>query len=229
MRHVGGEFSRQLNRRHGWDGPLFRGRYRNRIVETEAAWRYLLLYVHSNPVRAGISDAGTAAWTSHGAYLALESCPVWLRTEDLLRLFGSREAYAEAWADMVSGRLQAPAEVVTDRLWRPQATGVARAVGETDSSLGVQRALSDVSRVTGLPVEKLVGPVGRGNRNPARAVAAWWMSRRCGIDHGRIAGALGIGHDALSRIVRRVEERRASDARIGTWLDRLAVLTASGR
>ena len=36
MRHVGGEFAQRLNRRYRWDGPVYKGRYRNRMVGTDA-------------------------------------------------------------------------------------------------------------------------------------------------------------------------------------------------
>mgnify|MGYP000887075047 CR=1 FL=1 len=46
MRHLGGEFARRLNTELHWDGPVCKGRYRNRIVGTDSYWRHLLAYLH---------------------------------------------------------------------------------------------------------------------------------------------------------------------------------------
>ena len=83
MRHLGGEFTRRLNQRRQWDGPLFRGRFHSRLVDTAPYWNHLLLYVHLNPVRAGLTGAD-AGWTSHRAYTGAEPCPAWLTTEAFL-------------------------------------------------------------------------------------------------------------------------------------------------
>jgi REP element-mobilizing transposase RayT len=43
-----------FNRVRGRDGPLFRGRFRNRIVENATYWATLVRYIDRNPVRAGL-------------------------------------------------------------------------------------------------------------------------------------------------------------------------------
>ena len=226
MRHLGGEYSRRINTLHNWDGPLFRGRYRNRIVGSDDYWRYLLLYIHANPVRAKLSDAAEAAWTSHRAYVGEAPCPDWLEMSELQRYFGTQAAYAQSWQEMVGGSAKAPAGFSAENLWRPHSTGAVEVVPAHDSTFDVADALANVSAVTGVPVEDLVGPAGRGYRNPAQWLAAWWMSRRCGIDHGPIAAALGIGHDALSRNIRRVEQRPNSDPRLGEWIAELQKMSS---
>ena len=71
-----GRYSRDLNRRFEWDGPLFRARYKNRVVEDEDYWRDLLAYIHLNPVKAGLATSpDNADWTSHQAYTGLGPGP----------------------------------------------------------------------------------------------------------------------------------------------------------
>ena len=51
-RHINGLYTQHCNRRHGLDGPLFRGRYRAMLVDADA---YLLLvsrYIHRDPIGA---------------------------------------------------------------------------------------------------------------------------------------------------------------------------------
>jgi len=221
MRHLGGEYSRRINTTYHWDGPLFRGRYRNRLVSTEEYWRYLLLYLHANPVRAGLSEPAEAAWTSHQAYQDEGDRPEWLRTDEILRLFGSRARYAQAWQEMADGDSKPPPGFSPENLWRPETTGAVTGVEIPDTTFDVADALKAVTRVTGVSLDDLVGPPGRGRRHPAKWLAAWWMSRRCGIPHGGIADAFGIGHDAVSRNIRRVEQRRESDERFRDWIAQL--------
>ena len=103
------ELTRKVNATRGADGALFRGRFKNRVIESDDDWRYVLRYVHADPVRAG-------------------------------------------------------------------------------------------------------------RRVPTRWCASWWLSRRCGIGQGRICAALCVGHDALSRDIRRFEQRRSADARFAGWV-----------
>ena len=60
--------SRQYRAAHGWEGTLWRGRYKSILVcESHKAFRTLALYIAMNPVRAGIVARGTdSPWTSYG-------------------------------------------------------------------------------------------------------------------------------------------------------------------
>lgn len=221
MRHVGGEFSRRLNRLHKWDGPLFRGRYRNRIVATEAYWKHLLVYIHLNPQRSGACSAGSAAWTSHEAYLGAVARPPWLSTAELQGLFGSQAEYLAYYWSVASGAMRTPDDFDATRLWSPHSTGSVAVPDPRQPLWEVADALAAVSAATGVPLERLiVRPRGR-NSNRANWLAAWWMSRRCGIDHGRIAAALFASHAAISQIVHNIEVLRHTDGEVQHWLSEL--------
>ncbi|MCB9730777.1 MAG: transposase [Deltaproteobacteria bacterium] len=87
MRHVVGLHTQRFNRRHGRDGPLFRGRFRSRLVQHERYLAELVRYIHMNPVNARlVARAGDHAWTSHGHYLRGEA-PAWLCTDEVLQRF----------------------------------------------------------------------------------------------------------------------------------------------
>ena len=62
--------SRQYREAHGWEGTLWRGRYKSILVcESYLALRTLALYIALNPVRAGIVKQGTdSPWTSYGQF-----------------------------------------------------------------------------------------------------------------------------------------------------------------
>lgn len=221
MRHLGGEYTRRLNRLHNWDGPLFRGRYHNRLVDTDAYWAHLLVYLHLNPVRAGLSGPGQAAWTSHQVYTGETPRPDWLVTEDLQALYHTRGAYEDAYQSVLDGRTEPPESFDPDRLWTPNSTGTVDMPDFSEPHLSLSEALLDVCRVTGKDVDGVLKkPRGR-NGNPANWLAAWWMSRGCGIDHGEIARGLGISHPGVSKRVRQVEERRWTDEEMARWVGAL--------
>lgn len=215
MRHLGGEFTRRLNQQHSWDGPLFRGRYHNRLVSTDAYWRHLLGYLHVNPAAAAIEDRFVA--TSHEAYLGKVPRPEWLVTDELQTLFGSEEAYATYVEALSNGQLTAPDEFDPERLWAPNSTGTVDVPDLSAPLMDLSEALSQVCQVTGLDLAEVVATP-RGRRpNRANWLAAWWLSRGCGVDHGKIALALGTSHSGVSKRVRRAEEGFGSDEQLAGW------------
>jgi len=52
MRHINGVYTQWLNRKQRWEGPVFRGRFKNQLVENEEYLRFLVAYIHLNPLRA---------------------------------------------------------------------------------------------------------------------------------------------------------------------------------
>jgi putative transposase len=218
MRHLGGEFSRRLNVTSGWDGPVFRGRFRNRIVGTEAYWRHLLLYVHLNPVRAGLTDLGTGAWTSHRGYLEPETRPAWLRVDEQLALFGGPTAYSEALRAAYEGNIKPPAGFDAKKLWAPESTG-AVAMPKVDSArTNLAEAFAAICGVTGRTPGDLIATRYGRNGNPAKWFAAWWLSRQCGIPHGEIGAILGASHTVISQRVARVEAQWRKDPTTRAWV-----------
>lgn len=112
MRHVGGVYTYKFNRRHGRDGPLFRGRFRSKAVQDETYVLAVLRYIHLNPVRSGlVRDPIHYAWSSHRAYMTEEYQP-WLESDVLLDYFGTDKKYARlAYQDFVHG---VSPEIATD-------------------------------------------------------------------------------------------------------------------
>ncbi len=69
MQYLHGQFGRWYNRRYGYVGHVFEGRYGARLCEDERYLWALVRYVHGNPVRAGLVDRPEGyAWSSFGEY-----------------------------------------------------------------------------------------------------------------------------------------------------------------
>jgi REP element-mobilizing transposase RayT len=93
MRHLNGVYTQKVNK--GWrsDGPIYRGRYKAILVDSNEYLLELVRYIHLNPVKAGLcAHPKEHPWTSHVAYLKKPKRPQWLVTGDVLNHFGGKES-----------------------------------------------------------------------------------------------------------------------------------------
>ncbi len=206
MRDLIGDFSLWLNRVHGWDGPVFKGRFQNRLVETDGYWTHLLAYLHCNPVRSGwVSDPAEAVWTSCKAYYGLVEAPEWLTTSELLAQHGGAKALASYTAEVAADRELGPPEFDPETWCSPTSTEV---VGQARAArkASVDEAVAQVAAITGLEVVDLLRSGRRSE--PETAVLAWWLSRSGGVTQSRQAQLMGVSPSAISYRVRRAERLR---------------------
>lgn len=86
-------YTRRFNKRCGRDGPLFRGRYRSSLVETDSYMLGASRYIHRNPLEFGYRRLARFPWSSYGPYLGHSLRPSWLCIDETLRLVGGASAY----------------------------------------------------------------------------------------------------------------------------------------
>lgn len=53
-KRVFGGYSRAVNKRYGWSGTLFEGRFKAKAVTADSYLRQLCRYIHANPVKDGM-------------------------------------------------------------------------------------------------------------------------------------------------------------------------------
>ncbi|MCB9674497.1 MAG: transposase [Alphaproteobacteria bacterium] len=200
---------KKLNARFGWDGPLFRARYNNRVVEDEAYWRHLLAYLHLNPVRAGLAAAATAArTTSHLAYLGVERIP-WLETAELLELYGGRWNLAAYVDEVAAGNERGPDGFDANELFDAPDTFVLPVVPFQQRDLGA--AERDVRAVAGPHPQRKLAP-------DLRDLAMWWAVMG-GASRAEIGRDTRLSAQHVGRCVRRIE--KTADPRLAAWRDAL--------
>jgi REP element-mobilizing transposase RayT len=69
MQFLQGRFAQWYNRRYGYSGHVFQGRYSAKLCEDERYLWALVRYIHANPVRAGLSGKAEAyRWSSVQEY-----------------------------------------------------------------------------------------------------------------------------------------------------------------
>ena len=71
MRHINGIYTQRYNRKYGFDGSIFRGRYKSLLVDEDNYLLALVRYIHRNPLRAGLVDnLSSYKWSSHNGYIS---------------------------------------------------------------------------------------------------------------------------------------------------------------
>jgi REP-associated tyrosine transposase len=88
MRHINGVYTQRFNSRYGYDGQLFRGRYKAILVGEDRYLLQLVRYIHNNPLRAGIvKSAEQYEWSSHRGYQSSAKKWGWLYKQFILSMF----------------------------------------------------------------------------------------------------------------------------------------------
>jgi putative transposase len=94
MRHLDGVYTQAFNRRHGLNGPLFQGRYKGLLVQTERYGLALTRYISRNPIEAHIVNRPEDfVWSSYPAYARRSIGEPWLQESFMLNLAGGAAAY----------------------------------------------------------------------------------------------------------------------------------------
>jgi len=94
MRHINAVYTQRFNRAHGFDGQLFRGRFKAIVVHGDEYLLQLVRYIHRNPLRAGIVDRlGEYQWSSHNGYLSPDGKWDWLYKDFILSILSARKEH----------------------------------------------------------------------------------------------------------------------------------------
>jgi len=82
MRHINGVYTQRFNRTRKTDGPLFRGRYKAKLIDEDCYQLLVSRYIHLNPVEAKlVKKPNDYRWSSYKAYLGQQDKPNWLMTD----------------------------------------------------------------------------------------------------------------------------------------------------
>jgi putative transposase len=88
-------YAQYFNRKYSFDGHVFQGRFKTRVVLSEMQLLSVIRYVVTNPLRAGICDrAEEWRWSSYRATVGIRRAPRFLSVDRVLRHFGADRALA---------------------------------------------------------------------------------------------------------------------------------------
>jgi REP element-mobilizing transposase RayT len=92
-------YTKRFNHRHHRSGHVFQGRFKSMLVTRDAHWQQLSIYIHLNPVRAGmVTDPADYPWSSYRDYIHERGRHRWLSAEPILTRYapdpaGQRKLY----------------------------------------------------------------------------------------------------------------------------------------
>ncbi len=85
MQWIQTAYSVYYNRNHKRSGHLFQGRYKSVLVENESYWNILSLYIHLNPIRAGmVEKLREYKWSSYHDYVNVRKRNKWVNSKAVL-------------------------------------------------------------------------------------------------------------------------------------------------
>jgi putative transposase len=226
MRHLNACYTQHVNAMHGWDGPVFRGRFHSELVHNEASLPFVLAYIHLNPLRAGLATRlDSACWTSHRAYLGRDPAPDWLTRGHFLGVLGTAKELHGYVGDVHRKRMAWPDGMSLDTGWLNE--------GE-DSSKDSKRApeapasarfseprtvIAMVCEVAGVRRAELSRAACGPRANPPRRFAVYALRKWTPMTHGEIGAALGMSPIQVANVLRRFD---ASAEPLKRWVEALS-------
>lgn len=219
MKQLNSTYTQRVNLRHGWDGPVFRGRFRSQLIQDESQLPYLLAYIHLNPLRSGLVTRldSPHCWTSHRRYLGRDISPEWLTTSYFEAVFDDPVALHGYVLDLHRGKRSWPEQMVLDSGWLRLAGE--RAMRKSRAAMATRfrngdEVLAEVCEVTGENLSRL-RKLERGPRaNPARRFAVWALKEGTLMTHGEIGRMLRMSESQVGHVLRRF---RAKEEPLATW------------
>ncbi len=202
MRHVNGVYTLHRQRRDGFSGSLFQGRFHAVLVDRE---RYLLdacRYVDLGPVREGVARGGAAGWagSSFRALAGLEPAPAWLDVDGLHRFLLGKPAVTAA-DHRRAGDLyarQVASEPKLD-LW-PGRLREQIFLGDADFAQRMRAAAATPRRAA-----RVGWPEWLRRADGLREQALWLAHTEGGVAMTALAGELGLSVSRVSRLISAAE------------------------
>jgi putative transposase len=198
MERLQGEYARYFNRRHGFVGHVFQGRFRHVQIESDAHLLTALCYLFMNPVTAGlVENLEDYRWSSYAAAAGLRPVPAYQSLEWLQALYPTlslREAQSSLRKLMTEPR---PVAAYIEAL---ELNVSADTIGQVVRSYtGEQMQIASMPRIyrTALrpPLEKIL-EASAGDRHSFIREARI----SCGYTNAEIGRALGLKRSTISEI-----------------------------
>ena len=228
MGYVQARFGQSFNRRRRSTGPLWQSRYKAKLVEDPTYMHQLIVYIHLNPVTAGVvGDPVKYRWSGHREILGKAEAPL-IAVDEVLSIFGSslrasRRAYVRSlegarqasWRTELPGRLpwwkrepDRPLEPVRPSAWI-DASG--RGTGRERRRLTAEEYLELACGGLGIEPAQLAGRGSDRATTRLRCLVTALGVERWSQQPRALGQLLGRRADVVSRWVRWGGERRQDD------------------
>ena len=234
-------YSKSVNRRHRVRGPVWQSRYKAKLVEDQRYFDQLVVYVHLNPVAAGlVSDPGEWPWSGHREIVKRSKDPL-VDIDEVLQGFGNeRRAARRRYVSVLRAGGQQPwigegpgglpwwrfgrppeEEKLEPRRDVPYVEGGRSSAGERPEVDGAA-AVDATCAVSGVSRQRLAGRLKDRQTVRARRALAVVACDAYGLSVKSLADELRRRPDGVSEWLRSGTLRRGEDAdldRLATALD----------
>ena len=241
--------ARAYNAHYRVRGPFWQGRYKAKLVDESDYLRQLILYIHLNPVVAGIvKKPEEFVWSGHREVVRKIRKPL-VDPDQLLLVFGetrraARKAYLESirapqdapWAGEAPGglpwwRFGRPREEKQDEELRMSATPFIDELGRSTAierpRLNEKDFIERVLEALNVDIKEAAGRTKRSEVVRAREILLALGVERYGLRVKELASILGVRYDTASLWGRRGAKRRVGDDRFRSQLDEVDGVLAS--
>ena len=242
MASLHGGFTKRFNSRRGLVGPFWQGRYKAKLVQDQRYFGRLVVYVHLNPVTAGlVDDPASYPYSGHREILGKVARPL-VDAEETLLGFGAeaaqaRRAYTRSlrvqrdaeWVGEAPGRLPwwrfgrspTPGDEVRPRAGVPFLDELGRSSGRERPHLAAADLVSLTCEALGVERERLVGATQERPIVRAREAMALLAIERYQVRATDLAAAVGKKPDTVSRWLSRAAARRRAEPSFADLVERL--------
>jgi len=229
MQYLNSTYTIWLNQRHRWDGPVFRGRFKSQLVEAEEYIRYLIAYIHLNPLEANlVKRLSDEAWTSHRAYIGKEPKPDWLSTKKFIRLFGGKQKLHDFVLSVRRGRIEYPEDFNEEtglykmRVIEPDSpypkTPKRRSTAAHHRLRSADDVLMEIYALCDSNLQELKRAQMGPGANPKRRFAIWALNRSSELSQREIAKLLNVFLRQVSKLVGRMRKNEQMEP-VRSWMD----------
>lgn len=222
MKQLISAYTRMTNKRHGRDGPLFKGRYRSEIIEDDDYLLSLSRYLHLNPVEAEIvDDPRKYKWSSYNSYINSAKAPDWLETEFILAMMTGQKP-RQRYRHFVSGR---SATTIVEGSAPSDTFEHDTSSRKTGSSQSVNEVLATASSLFGVTRRELVEPTGsRPDARNERIAVLLFLAASREAHFEQLADHFGYANSkSLSAALSRWRGKMKTDKSLDSAVTTLAV------
>jgi len=241
MQWLNGTYTGFHNWRYKRHGHLLQGRYKSVVVLDQEHWLRLSMYIHLNPVRAGmVDDPAKYPWSSYLDYISSQSRFAWLMRDAILVDYGKSRLsrisrYQRESLEMIgtkpefveqlkTGIIIGPRELLNELAKKYRPSGKVESVPEYGSATR-KIASPDHELIKVAEIFKVkVADLKRRQRNfPPRLAAYYHLVENCGMSVTETAGTMGVSMTAVSLGIKKINSLAQSDTKLEMKMKRLTL------
>lgn len=235
---LGVSYSTWHNARHQRSGHLFQGRFKSFLIVEDSYLRRLLIYIHRNPLRAGLVERlADYRWSSYRALAYGRGGPAWF---DRRLVYERFDVDGKRFREVVR-RYDDQGDDLLSRLFYGLVLGSPTAVEQLRRRLeehqdqekpqlqalrshgSISERLTDYACSFGIgtkELDELLRPI-RHRERLSRDALMYLLWREGRFRLGQIAPHFGVSYSAVSQACRRVERRLETDRRFNSKLKKI--------